>query len=32
LFVGFLLYSNNVLSKVIGEPVANAAPGTASKN
>ncbi len=32
LFVGFLLYTNNVLSKVIGEPVANAAPGTASKN
>lgn len=31
LFIGFLLYSNNVLSKVIGEPSDSAASGTTAK-
>ncbi len=31
LLVGFLLYSNNVLSKVIGEPTDSAATGTTAK-
>jgi hypothetical protein len=31
LFIGFLLYSNNVLSKVIGEPTDIEASGTTSK-
>jgi hypothetical protein len=32
LLIGFLLYSNNVLSKVIGEPIDSAATGTTSRN
>ncbi len=31
LLIGFLLYSNNVLSKVIGEPTDSAASGTTAK-
>jgi fatty acid desaturase len=31
LLLGFLLYSNNVLSKVIGEPTDSAATGTTAK-
>ena len=32
LLFGFLLYSNNVLSKIIGEPTDRAATGTTAKN
>jgi fatty acid desaturase len=31
LLIGFLLYSNNVLSKVIGEPTDSATTGTTAK-
>ena len=31
LLIGFLLYSNSVLSKVIGEPTDSAATGTTAK-
>jgi hypothetical protein len=31
LLIGFLLYSNNVLSKVIGEPTDNAVTGKTAK-
>ena len=31
LLIGFMLYSNNVLSKVIGEPTDSAATGTTAK-
>jgi len=31
LFLGFLLYSNNVLSRVIGQPSDSAATGTTAK-
>ena len=31
LLIGFLLYSNNVLSKVIGEPTDSAATGPTAK-